>query len=237
MITSVGVVVPAHNEEGLMPSCLAALTEAARAVRGLPVHVVVVADACQDRTAAVAGRSGTVVIEVNARSVGIARAAGFHEVLRRTSRLVPGEVWLATTDADTVVPPDWLERQVGYADAGWDAVVGTVEVANWFGRHRDLAVMFAERYGAADAPQPHVHGANLGFRASSYLAAGGFPGLPTAEDRAFVAALAASGSRILRTRALAVVTSGRRLGRAPQGFAAYLRNLEAEAAGEVGHVA
>ena len=35
---------------------------------------------------------------------------------------------------------------------------------------------------------PHVHGANLGFRASAYLRAGGFPALPTAEDHALVAA-------------------------------------------------
>jgi RNA polymerase sigma-70 factor (ECF subfamily) len=33
-----------------------------------------------------------------------------------------------------------------------------------------------------------VHGANLGIRASAYLAAGGFPPLPTAEDHALLAA-------------------------------------------------
>lgn len=237
MITSVGVVVPAHNEEDLLPSCLTALGEAARAVRGLPVRVVVAADACQDRTAAVARRAGATVVEITARSVGHARAAGFGEVLRQTPRPDPGDIWLATTDADTVVPPDWLERQVGYADAGWDAVAGTVEVAHWLGRHGDVPLLFAERYGAGDGPHPHVHGANLGFRASCYLAVGGFTGLATAEDHALMTALAASGSRILRTRALAVVTSGRRLGRAPQGFAAYLRALEAEAAAEADRVA
>jgi hypothetical protein len=34
-----------------------------------------------------------------------------------------------------------------------------------------------------------VHGANLGFTARAYLAAGGFGSLQTAEDHAFVQAL------------------------------------------------
>ncbi|MCW2929558.1 MAG: glycosyltransferase, partial [Actinomycetia bacterium] len=46
MIRSVGVIVPAHDEQRLLPSCLAALHRAARALGGTPVHLVVVADAC-----------------------------------------------------------------------------------------------------------------------------------------------------------------------------------------------
>jgi hypothetical protein len=74
-----------------------------------------------------------------------------------------------------------------------------------------------------------VHGANLGFRASAYLRAGGFPAVPTGEDRALVAALDAAGGRVLRTRALTVVTSARREARAPHGFGDYLTGLDAEA--------
>ena len=72
-----------------------------------------------------------------------------------------------------------------------------------------------------------MHGANLGFRASAYLRAGGFPAVPTAEDHALVAALTAAGSRVLRTRALTVVTSARREARAPHGFSDYLARMEA----------
>jgi hypothetical protein len=49
----------------------------------------------------------------------------------------------------------------------------------------------------------------------------------TAEDHALVAALTAAGSRVLRTRALPVVTSARRDSRAPHGFGDYLTQLEA----------
>ena len=41
MINAVGVVIPAHDEQDLLPSCLAAVRLAARQV-SVPVHVVVV---------------------------------------------------------------------------------------------------------------------------------------------------------------------------------------------------
>ena len=52
-IEAAGVVVPAHNEEALLPACLVALRRTASALH-VPVHLLVVADRCSDRTAAVA---------------------------------------------------------------------------------------------------------------------------------------------------------------------------------------
>ena len=72
-VASAGVVVPAHNEEELLPACLAALREAA-GVAGVPVRLLVVADACTDATAAVAAAGGAEVIRIRARNVGAARA-------------------------------------------------------------------------------------------------------------------------------------------------------------------
>jgi glycosyltransferase involved in cell wall biosynthesis len=229
MIRLLGVVVPAHNEQDLLPSCLASLRRAGRAVRGTPVHLVVVADASRDRTAQVARRRGAAVITTDARSVGAARAAGVREVLRRAAHLDPADVWLATTDADTLVPPCWLREQARYANRGWDAVAGTIRIAAWSGHQPGTRSLFHSRYGRGTGPHSHVHGANLGFRAAAYLRAGGFPDVPTGEDRALVAALAAAGSQVLRTRALTVLTSARRDSRAPHGFADYLAGLDAEA--------
>lgn len=237
MIRAVGVVVPAHNEESLLPSCLASLRVAAWAVRGIPVRLVVVADACQDQTARAGRRGGARVVTTGAGNVGAARAAGMREVLRRAAGLDPADVWLATTDADTVVPWCWLRHQVRQANRGWDAVAGTVRVDDWAGYRPALRSLFRERYGdPADGAHAHVHGANLGFRASAYLAAGGFPEVPTAEDHGLVAALTAAGGRVLRTGEAAVITSARREGRAPHGFSGYLRNLDAgnPAASEAG---
>jgi glycosyltransferase involved in cell wall biosynthesis len=230
VIRAVGVIVPAHNEQDLLPGCLAALRRAARALRGTPVHVVVVADACRDRTMQAARRGGASVITISASSVGAARAAGACEVLRRTAHLDPADIWLATTDADTLVPPCWLRQQARYASQGWDAVVGTIRVVGWSGYPPGTRALFRRRYAGGAGPHSHVHGANLGFRASAYLKAGGFPAVPTAEDHALVAALTTGGSRVLRTRALPVATSARREARAPHGFGHYLAELDAATA-------
>jgi hypothetical protein len=75
-----------------------------------------------------------------------------------------------------------------------------------------------------------VHGANLGIRASTYLAAGGFTPLRTAEDHALVAAAARAGCSVLRASDITVQTSARRQARAPLGFSHLLRTLTPPAA-------
>ena len=229
MIRFVGVIVPAHNEQDLLPSCLVSVRRAARALRGIPVHLVVVADASHDQTPQVARRGGAAVVTISARSVGAARAAGVREVLRRTGHLDPADVWLAITDADTLVSPGWLRQQARYANQGWDAVAGTVRIADWSGHRPGMRSLFRKRY-AGTGPHSHVHGANLGFRAADYLQVGGFPDIATGEDRALVAALTAAGSRVHYTRALPVVTSARRDARAPHGFSDYLADLDTASA-------
>ncbi|POM25546.1 Glycosyl transferase family 2 [Actinomadura rubteroloni] len=202
-----GVVVPAHDEERRIGACLAALR-----LTGAPV--VVVADACADRTAALARTAGATVVEIAARNVGAARAAGVAELLAR------GAEWIATTDADTLVPPCWLRAQLRHAAHGYDAVAGPVTVTDWTGHPPWLPALFARRYNA-----PGLHGANLGFTARAYRAAGGFPPLPTGEDRALVTALEATGHRVLRTGSIGVVTSARHDYRAPDGFGHLLSSL------------
>jgi glycosyltransferase involved in cell wall biosynthesis len=224
VIEAVGVVVPAHDEETLLPSCLAALGRAARRL-SVPVHLLVAADSCADRTADVARACGARVISVRARCVGAARAAGMTELLRLTAGPDPAAIWLATTDADTLVPPHWLQRQVEYAGQGWDVVLGTVTVADWSEHPPHVPAAFAARYQSGDRPHPHVHGANIGIRAAAYQAAGGFPPLRTAEDHALLAAVAEAGCSILRACDLTVQTSARRRARAPHGFSHLLRTL------------
>jgi glycosyltransferase involved in cell wall biosynthesis len=221
---AVGVVVPAHNEEAMLPACLAALRRAVAAA-GIPVHLVVVADTCSDRTAAVARACGARVISTGARNVGAARAAGMTEMLRLAAGRDPAAVWLATTDADTVVPPGWLRRQLRYAERGWDVVLGTVAVADWEEHPPDVPAVFEAMYDHGGGPHPHVHGANLGIRASAYLAAGGFRPLPTAEDHALLAAATEAGCPVVQAGDITVRTSGRRQARAPLGFSHLLRTL------------
>jgi glycosyltransferase involved in cell wall biosynthesis len=226
VIRAAGVVIPAHNEQDLLPGCLTAVRQAARQL-SIPLHLVVVADACTDGTAAVARAHGAAVIETGARCVGTARRTGAAHVLRSTRHMDAAAVWIATTDADTLVPPWWLARQLRYASRGWKAVVGTVTVENWANHPPAVQRRYTERYGAWQNRHPHVHGANLGFAADAYRAAGGFRPLPTAEDHALVADLLAAGVPLLRTARIPVVTSARHHGRAPRGFAWLLGTLAA----------
>ncbi len=74
----------------------------------------------------------------------------------------------------------------------------------------------------ADGTHPHIHGANLGVRADRYVDVGGWADLKTAEDHDLWGRLRRTGARLLSSAHLQVVTSGRRIGRAPSGFAGAL---------------
>ena len=95
---------PAHDEETLLPACLAALRRAVDTV-GIPVQVLVVADTCTDQTAVTAQACGARVISIRARNVGAARAAGMTELLRLTAgRTRPRSGWPLPT------PTPWCPR-------------------------------------------------------------------------------------------------------------------------------
>lgn len=163
------------------------------------------------------------MIRIDDANVGAARSAGCAVLLQRLG--VRG-VWLATTDADSAVGPTWLRQQLRYAQAGYDAVAGTVTIDDWAAYCVDAQhayrLAYRQRWGHG-----HVHGANLGFRADAYVAAGGFAALSTHEDVALVTALTATRRRIAWASDVPVVTSGRRLGRAPGGLSRFLSALPA----------
>lgn len=223
-ISTVGVVVPAHDEEELLPACLAALaTASAAATRayGVRVEVVVVLDSCSDGTGRIAAAAGALTVPVRVRNVGRARAAGYARLL---SRHRAADLWLAGTDADSEVPADWLVRQLRHARRGAHAVVGTVVVDDWSSRPTGLAAVYDSRYQHRSG-HPHVHGANLGLSAAAYTAVGGVPPLALAEDVALVAAVERAGLTVVRAADLPVRTSPRVASRAPGGFGDHLSGL------------
>jgi glycosyltransferase involved in cell wall biosynthesis len=224
-VQAVGVVVPARDEEELLPHCLDALNVAVAQARRQGVHtdVLVVLDSCVDGSAAVAAaRPWARSLEVAAGSVGRARAAGLAAVVARHWHVPRRRLWLATTDADSRVPPDWLVRQVALADRGADVVLGTVAVDDWSEHPPQVASRWRAGYSHRDG-HGHVHGANVGLRADAYLEVGGFATLERDEDVALVAALA--HRPVVRTGAIPVLTSARRGGRASGGFADHLAGL------------
>lgn len=231
-VTAAGVVVPVHDEEELLPRCLAAV-RAAVAGCGVPVHVVIVLDACSDGSAALAAAAGelatsTTLLTADLRCVGAARALGCRVVL---DRLGIAGTWLASTDADSVVPPDWLLCGLAYAEAGYDTVAGTVVVDEWSPHDADVRSAYLAGYQNRWGHR-HVHGANLAVSAEAYVAVGGFRPVVCHEDAGLVAELEAAGRAVAWAEDLPVVTSGRTLGRTPGGFSGYLRSLSDDEAPE-----
>ncbi|WP_074853154.1 glycosyltransferase [Gordonia westfalica] len=223
-MTDLVVVVPAHNERALLPSCLAALDAAIAGLRR-SVQVIVVLDSCDDDSAAVVPDHMT-ALHVTARCVGAARRAGFFAA----SPTPADTTWFATTDADSAVPPDWLLAHLQAAESGADAFVGIVTPDGFDGWPPGTGTMFAGRYDARPGHR-HVHGANLGVRASAYAAVGGFRDLDAHEDVDLVRRLQGAAARIVWGADAPVRTSTRRIGRTDHGFASYLRQLAGPAPG------
>jgi len=214
VIRRIGVVIPARDESATIARCLASVVAAAGRV-DVPVSIVVVADGCLDDTAEIARSfAGVEVLELESSNVGSARAAG----CRRALRL--GADWLANTDADSVVPADWLEVQLAFADEGASVVIGTVRPD--FDDLTDVQRDAWLRGHVRGRPNGHVHGANLGIRSRAYVAAGGYSPLPEHEDVELVGRLSAHGTAVA-SDAAEVITSGRTYGRTPGGYARYLR--------------
>ena len=174
------VVIPAHNEELLLPRGLAAIGKAKDASRG-GVQVIVVANRCTDSTRSVAESAGATVVESPVRNIAEVRNVG--------ARFASGEV-LVTIDADSRMAPSALAdigrlldtgRYVGggtkvrpeRSSAGIRATLAVVEVSTFLGG---------------------ISGAMFWCRREDYWAIGGFDErLVLAEDIDFARRLRAHG--------------------------------------------
>ena len=225
-IGAVGIVLPVHDEEELLPSALESIDAAVRALpRDMAHRVVVVLDSCQDASATIArswaGRTGALVVSRKCGNVGAARRIGSATLLSLWRGLHPAALWMATTDADSRVPDNWLTVQLGAHASGADLWVGRVRVAE------ESATVRRWRAGYAAERHP-VHGANMGFSAALYRHIGGFRRLRSGEDREFYNRAKRAGFEIAHDRWADVTTSARRSGRAPGGFAGVLAGVDQE---------
>ena len=163
----VSVIVPAYNEEELLADGLDSLL--AQDYAG-ELEIVVVDNASTDTTGEIARAKGVRVVEEPRR--------GYGRALRRGFAAGTGEI-LACTDADTVVPRDWVRRIVETYAAD-DSVVcagGDVEfidpnLRGWlFTRGLLPLLIWGDRVGGA---APHLWGASFSVRQDVFVAAGGF---------------------------------------------------------------
>ncbi|MBK5395805.1 glycosyltransferase [Pseudomonas sp. TH39(2020)] len=214
----IGILIPAHNEEALIEQCIRAALRAACHERlgGETVLVLVVLDSCTDRSSEIVDSYPVHSLAIEARNVGLARAAGARFLLDRGVR------WISCSDADSRVAKDWLVAQL---DLGADAVCGTVTVDQWTAAFDESAqIRYHQRYQARDGHR-HIHGANLGISADAYRRAGGFAPLASDEDVQMVRQLERCGANIAWSQRPQVLTSARLDSRARGGFGDFLREM------------
>ncbi|HJE26220.1 MAG TPA: glycosyltransferase family 2 protein [Methylorubrum populi] len=246
------IAIPVRNEAERIARCLTAIGGQAGLAPGR-LGLVLFLNNCTDGTAEiVAGLVPGLPIPVRV----IERTyAGAHAGWARRAAMDAAVAWLEgegaspatatilTTDADSVVPPDWVAANLAALAAGADAVAGRVELIPEEaallppslparGRLEDTYDALITEMEARIDPDPHdpwpchrtTIGASLSVRLPAYRQVGGMPEIPLGEDGAFVGALLEQGFRVRHDRAVLVLISARLTGRAPGGVADTIRS-------------
>lgn len=232
------VAVPAHDEQRRIEACLGSVMAAvhrareeglvARATVGVATHRC--SDATGPRAARVLRRhpelDGGVHENQTADTVGEVRHTLIGALAERWARSAH-RTWVFNTDADSVVPTDWVASTVAQASSERAAAVaGLVQLVDW-----NATVPARREYerlvqaGIRGDGHTHVYAANLAVRFDGYLAVQGFPAVPHGEDQALVGRLREGGWRVRTSARPLVHTSGRMPGRAAQGLGALLHDL------------
>ena len=205
----ISVVIPAFNEERHIAACLEAFT---RQTIAEPFEVIVVDNASTDRTAEVAGyfadRLTLQIIREPKKGRGAARAKGFASAR--------GEI-IFSTDADTLVPPDWITSFSGDITGGRFvaiAGIGKVKDSGWW---TNVVVSTCHPISLRICRMVIgyfiLNGFSFAVRRDAYFASGGFdPDFDGQEDVDLSKRVAKIGKILFRTD-IPVTMSGRRFQR------------------------
>ena len=217
----IGIVIPAHNEAMTIAKCLASVRAAIEQLPSIiEVYTLVVLASCTDNTESIVKAAGIDYLCCNYQCVGQVRNMGIRHAITN------GATWIACTDADSVVPIDWLVRQIKHiSHQPTDMICGVVDIDSWVHlttqTRKDYIAHYQDKMG-----HRHIHGANLSFSTETYLTVGGFAPIPCHEDVDLVRKFEVQGYAITWSNRVRVMTSSRLQARATEGFAAFLTKLE-----------
>lgn len=163
----ISVIIPTKNEELLLPSCLASLTNQKTTV---PFEIIIVDTNSTDKTPLIAKSFGVRLIRE--------RKKGKVYAFRHGAESAHGDI-LCFTEADCVVPNDWIETIAGYFVT--HPSVGTVCGIYTF-RHTNRLQRFGTIIGHVMAHllfyalywHHSIRASNVAIRKSVYTKSGGF---------------------------------------------------------------
>jgi hypothetical protein len=252
MVRRVAVALPALNESARIVACVSSLLNQAspdcQTGPDIILSVHVFANNCTDGTADVLKAAfpdcdhlfiHEATLLPPFATAGWARRLAMEEAVQT---LRSGSDLLLSTDADTVVSPDWVKRTIAYFDHGYDAVAGLAVVhhTEWQAltteqrarlrllRKYQALISYLRLYGTIDRDcwprHDYEGGASIALTLRMYRAVGGCPPLPVGEDRALFEEIRRKGGAIRHALDVKVSTSGRLVGRAQGGMADTVRN-------------
>lgn len=198
---TISVIIPAYNEEKYLPRTL----DTIRALDRKPDEVIVIDGGSTDNTASVARSLGAIPVTVEHRGIGYARQKGLEAA--------SGDI-VAFTDADTIVPKNWLTKiEETLVRSGVVGVFGNFIVPDGWLPYR-LYVNTIQQVGNwlwwYILRVPWAPGQNTAFLRLTGLKAGGYPvDYKIAEDIEMARRLMKIGKLVYRPDLL-VTSSGRR---------------------------
>lgn len=232
------VALPAHDERDLVVACLQSVIRAADVAQQAGVvtrvRVAVALHRCADDTgdrvlSTLLDRPDLELVLLTVPevlSVGEVRTRLIQSALVADPPL--GDLtWIFNTDADTIVPPEWIVDTLQRADEQRaDLVLGLADLGDW---HVDDVTRAAYELivdaGLIAGGHRHAYAANLAIRRTAFLQVGGFPASLHGEEHVLAAACRAADLTVISTLSPRVLTSARMPGRATLGLGALLARL------------
>ncbi|MFZ2070670.1 MAG: glycosyltransferase [Halobacteriota archaeon] len=202
MTKRISVVIPTYNEERYIERCLNSLVN-----QTLPrneYELVVVDGGSADRTVELANEYADFVIQQKSKGIGGARNDGV--------AVARGEL-VATTDADIMIPEEWLARICADFDSKRVvAVYGPINPLGDIFKYQFLLGLFnkAAYLSARMRVFYATLGSNTAFRRRTFLQIGGYSDLPAGDDYEIAFRLKRAG-KIYYDPALYVEFSMRRM--------------------------
>lgn len=212
----ISVVTSAFNEEKDLPKCLESLTNQTLSKEKYELNIV--DNNSTDKTPDIAKTFGANVIKETKQGYVFALSTGMNQVT--------GEI-IAVTDADTIVPPNWLEViDKAFEDEKVVAVTGIADVETKSKLFYIFAKKFYDYFLGINflIGKPHLTGFNFAVRRSVFNEIGGLDTNYTMSPDVDLGLRMSKKGKVIYLKEMTVTTSFRRWQEEPlDAFTTYLK--------------